>query len=702
MATGQLAQVTVLSGVGSTDSTAQLAQVTLSTLGAAGAPVVSVGTPQLTVDAGAPFTLTGSDSDTDGTVVARAWTVGGVTVGTTAVLARVAPVPGLTPQTLTYTYTCTDDSGKSASATATVTVRRAPIVVKNPDGSFTGRVRRLYTAAEIAATATTADATQPPRTVRDAIYGTRFTDGLTVFAADIGASSVQVGTGNTVQHLAAARMGALDGIRFLQPAASTSNVFYDFPDNTDPLFEPLVPWRFNADQVTGARTTFFRVYPDVTHGTVNVSLERTADHHLRILEAGTGGLDLTSTGTQLLPTSGQLMITPHFNQTARTVTLEVFTLGAGATGGDTFSDAYTPPTAPLFSMTGPWTAPFVVKSLRFGNGNGTSNPSMDTNNWLSWGRGIARPDLAKVVPSAADTGVFPVPLLKYPLTGQRGDLTITTGQTITEAEVLGRFINQAANVTLKDSLVRGPLTWTPGVPTALVDCGHAAVSNFLIKDTTIVPDVPAAESIGIDGHDMTIRRCDLYRLQDMIRMRANNCVLEDSWLHDFTWFRIDATRATSLQTHNDLIQLIDAISAKIRRNRLDAYYGPGGDLGPNGELFPSINTNTGLWGANNTHTESSAFMINIGTGTSGTTIEDNTIRGGYTPWNSGNNGTGTTPATRIWRNTFNWADKHGTPPVTIRLQPGQTGVDVGAGTVNANLWEDGPNVGQEVTVRYDG
>lgn len=73
------------------------------------------------VSAGASFTLTGTDSDPDGTIVTRAWTPAtGLTGASTATATGTAPsVPGGTTQT--YTYTVTDNVGATASSTVTLT-----------------------------------------------------------------------------------------------------------------------------------------------------------------------------------------------------------------------------------------------------------------------------------------------------------------------------------------------------------------------------------------------------------------------------------------------------------------------------------------------------------------------------------------------------------------------------------------------------
>ena len=114
------------------------------------APVVSVNPTSLTVDSGEDFRITGYDTDADGVVVSRAWTLAGATIGTDLLLGARAPVFAA-DTVLTYAYTVTDNQGASTTATASVTVRRAPLAFRQPDGSLVGRVLRTFTASEVTA-----------------------------------------------------------------------------------------------------------------------------------------------------------------------------------------------------------------------------------------------------------------------------------------------------------------------------------------------------------------------------------------------------------------------------------------------------------------------------------------------------------------------------------------------------------------------
>ena len=128
----------------------RLGRVSLSSVTANRAPIVSVNPTTLTVDAGEDFTLTGYDSDVDGTVTTRTWKLNGQVISTSPIVKPRAPVV-TADATLTYTYTATDDDGASASASVVVTVLRAPVIVRSGAGVLSGRVFRTFTAAEVTA-----------------------------------------------------------------------------------------------------------------------------------------------------------------------------------------------------------------------------------------------------------------------------------------------------------------------------------------------------------------------------------------------------------------------------------------------------------------------------------------------------------------------------------------------------------------------
>lgn len=98
-------------------------------------PTANAGSDQ-TIDAGAPFTLQGAGTDSDGTIVGHTWsqtsgTTTALTGSSTGARTGVGPTT-LSGATLVYSLLVTDnDGGVSASPdTVTVTVRPAPYVIR--------------------------------------------------------------------------------------------------------------------------------------------------------------------------------------------------------------------------------------------------------------------------------------------------------------------------------------------------------------------------------------------------------------------------------------------------------------------------------------------------------------------------------------------------------------------------------------------
>lgn len=89
------------------------------------APTANAGVDQ-SVAAGAAVTLSGTDSDSDGTVASRAWAqTGGTAVtlsGATTATATFTAPRSASPSTLTFTYTVTDNQGATGTDTVVVSV----------------------------------------------------------------------------------------------------------------------------------------------------------------------------------------------------------------------------------------------------------------------------------------------------------------------------------------------------------------------------------------------------------------------------------------------------------------------------------------------------------------------------------------------------------------------------------------------------
>lgn len=101
-------------------------------------PIVNAG-PDITVNASAVFKLTGSATDSDGTIIKYRWeqigfgvpVIVGCTGRDTPILTCTAPATPTAP--LTFQLTVTDDGGAHASDTVVVTVITPPVASAGPD-----------------------------------------------------------------------------------------------------------------------------------------------------------------------------------------------------------------------------------------------------------------------------------------------------------------------------------------------------------------------------------------------------------------------------------------------------------------------------------------------------------------------------------------------------------------------------------------
>ncbi|HVS97534.1 MAG TPA: PKD domain-containing protein [Puia sp.] len=105
-----------------------------------GAPTANAGSNQTITLPTNSVTLTGSGSETNGTIVSYAWTqASGPSAATISSPSQASTgVSGLAQGTYTFKLTVTDNSGKTGSATMTVTVNPAPVVPGTPQVSAGG------------------------------------------------------------------------------------------------------------------------------------------------------------------------------------------------------------------------------------------------------------------------------------------------------------------------------------------------------------------------------------------------------------------------------------------------------------------------------------------------------------------------------------------------------------------------------------
>ncbi len=289
-------------------------------------------------------------------------------------------------------------------------------------------------------------------------------------------------------------------------------------------------------------------------------------------------------------------------------------------------------------------------------------------------------------PGAGNTGV---PAGRS-LTVRNGDLTITTPGTVIDGlDIRGFVVIKAANVTIRNSVVRGS---GPGsYNTGLITC-YAGCSNALIEDVTLVPSYPSVWLNGVFGHDFTARRVNTYNVVDGFNVHnvdngggAVNVVIENSWCHDLSWFASDPNHSNG-PTHNDCIQLQGGSNVRITGNSLQAFM----STSAGNQNYPSRSQGSGLM-----------VTPNVAPVT-GVTVSRNWIDGGEASMfvQRGKYSSmrfGAVSENRFGRNQFDFGNGS---KYVVRVKQGVT-FD---GSLTSNVWDDGAGalaIGRDLGIRYD-
>lgn len=281
-------------------------------------------------------------------------------------------------------------------------------------------------------------------------------------------------------------------------------------------------------------------------------------------------------------------------------------------------------------------------------------------------------------------------LTRTPATGNADMIVTTAGAVIENLDIHGRLLIRAANVQVRNCIIRGRNSTTNE---GCVDTTHVDCVNANIRDCILRPIFPSIWTNGVLGRNFVLFRCDVSNMVDGCGVyntlspgTALNVRIDQNWFHDFTYFTPDSTHATDNQTHNDGIQLQGGLGAIIRGNYIDCHYGNGGSHQPDNTASPSPS------GFNNP--AFAAILMNDNVGTTGNhIIEDNHINGAYIPFNTGDT-TLTGNLGRMWRNTFSRDSVlTGSVPQTILLRStANQQCDCGENTSNQNIFTDGTPV----------
>ena len=165
---------------------------------------------------------------------------------------------------------------------------------------------------------------------------------------------------------------------------------------------------------------------------------------------------------------------------------------------------------------------------------------------------------AATQPGASTTGVP----AGTKLTVYSGDLIITTnGATYSGLDVRGFVYIKAANVTIKNSIIRGRAATSD---VGLVNDSSSAGTNFLITDSELVPQNPSVKIDGIKGANYTATRLNIHGTVDGAKIIGNNVTIQDSYIHDLVLYGYDPDQGGP--SHNDGVQVLGGSHSRIQYN----------------------------------------------------------------------------------------------------------------------------------------
>jgi hypothetical protein len=127
----------------------------------------------------------------------------------------------------------------------------------------------------------------------------------------------------------------------------------------------------------------------------------------------------------------------------------------------------------------------------------------------------------------------------------------TNGEVISGLDIHGLVTITGSNITLKDSIVRGP--------DSASGCTDEGVINIkgsgTVEDTEVDPTAATACMDGVWATSVTLLRVNIHGSVDGVKA-GNNTTIEDSYIHDLHSFASDPNQGGGA-SHNDAVQTFD-------------------------------------------------------------------------------------------------------------------------------------------------
>lgn len=200
---------------------------------------------------------------------------------------------------------------------------------------------------------------------------------------------------------------------------------------------------------------------------------------------------------------------------------------------------------------------------------GSSNPGK-VGTWVTASSKAPSKDAPSAAPKAPSKKSFPTASTTGPRSGSQlkrhnGDIVVTKPGTVLENLDVNGFVTvRAANVTIRNSIVRGgkPKGHAIGL---ITNYGH---KNLVVKDTLIQPQQRSVQFDGIKGSNFTAERVHIKGGVDNIKIHGgDNVKIVDSLLEDTDYFSKDPLQRGN-PTHNDNIQVLNGKNITIENNTI--------------------------------------------------------------------------------------------------------------------------------------
>lgn len=204
---------------------------------------------------------------------------------------------------------------------------------------------------------------------------------------------------------------------------------------------------------------------------------------------------------------------------------------------------------------------------------------------------------------------------------------------------------QVANVTFRDCEFVGPLSLGAQPDKGLITCINANVANLQIERCRFKPQTPVRGLHGIIGHDYTLSRCEITRVEDGIKGfhasggSNNKCNINVSgcWVHHLHYVCPDPNQSDN-RTHNDCIQMGSGVNENLSviGCRLEAFIDTATSTYSEPTFVDGIQqsgyqyfSNNGAGGPGGTWSTSSGIFAPLGTSLDNIVFDQCWIDGGF-------------------------------------------------------------------------